>query len=244
MILNPSKASFLAALLLTGFSLSPIAQADSPDRFVGTLTFEVSDGKLTTPVRYYSDGERLRVEMGSKEMPSRIWLSGVDEVEGVLALSPFKKTYTIEQDEIVLPYGMTREGRTKSPEDRKPVILPDPKTADVKGLDCVRFKLDTDGPAAEVWVLPNSVPIPLTVFGIWPDFLEAAPSIAKAIRSQNGLPLKIELRNWRGKALFALELTSVDASPPDPARFAMPDGYSRGGAAARLRNRQRDGIGN
>lgn len=237
-----SQLSATLTLLLLSVLLAVPAQAESPGRFVGTLTFEVSDGKLKTPIRYISDGERLRVEMGSTGMPSRIWLSGVKDIEGVLALSPFKKTYTIEQDEIVLPYGLTRKGRTNDPEDRTPVILPEPKSTELMGLECLQFKLETDGPAAKIWVLPDALPMPLTVFGIWPDFVKAAPPIAKAIRSQNGLPLKIECRNWRGKALFLLELKDVDRSAPDPSRFAMPEGYSRGGAAARLRKVGRDGF--
>jgi hypothetical protein len=224
--------------ILVGFP----AQAAATDHFVGTLTFEVSDGKLKTPVRYTSDGERLRVEIGSPGIPSRIWLYGVKDIEGVLALSPFKKTYTIEQDEIVLPYGMTLKGRTNEPRDRKPVVLPEPVEAELKGFQCLRFDLKTDGPDAKVWVLPNAVHMPLTVFGAWPDYLTAAPPIAKAIRSQNGLPLKIECRNWRGKTVFRLDLKNVDRSPPDPSSFAMPDGYSRGGAAARLK--QRNSLGN
>jgi hypothetical protein len=238
-----SISSFLSALL-AACAVSLSAQVNPPDRFVGTLTFEASDGKLTSPVRYYSDGERLRIEMGSPEMPSRIWLYGVTDVEGVLALSPFKKTYTIEQDELVLPHGLTRKERSKSKDKRKPVIIPEPEPAQLLGLDCQYFRLETEGGDTEVWVLPNAVTIPLTVFGVWRDFIEAAPDIAKAIHSQKGLPLKIERDNWRGKALFSLTLTAVDTSPPDPARFVLPEDYSRGGAAAQLRRNQRDGIGN
>lgn len=240
----PSRLTCQLTLLLFLALAALPAQADSPDRFVGTLTFEVSDGKLKTPVRYYSDGKRLRVEMGSSGMPSRIWLSGMADVEGALALSPFKKTYTIEQDELILPYGLTVKGRGNSSENRKPVVLPAPDRTQIKGLDCFHFTIEAEGPATDVWVLPMAVPMPLTVFGVWPDFIEAAPAVAKATRSLNGLPLKIERRNWRGKRIFSLKLIDVAPGLPEDVEFLLPEGYSRGGAAPRLRLKQRDGLGN
>lgn len=226
-----SKSSWRIALALVLAGIPVMGEDQRTSKFVGSLSFEVKHGSVSMPLRYYSDGKHVRIELGKEGQPSRIWLSGLDEMAGVVAISPLKMSYTLEQDRPIRR-GSPRGESPSEAHDRsgpKPgqVVLPEPEITDLSGLPCRRYLLKTDGPDTEVWVLENALPIPVVVLSMWSGLREALPQVSQSCMETNGLPLQVFRKNWRGKQQFSITLVDSDLQVPVASLFAIPQDYFR-----------------
>lgn len=226
------------ALAIALAGIPAMGEEERVPAFTGTLSFEVKHDNVSMPLRYYCDGKRLRIELGKAGQPSRVWLTGIEGMEGIVTISPIKLSYTLEPDRMMKPRGSRGEGaqaddpRRRDPSKLEP--LPDPEITELDGLPCRRYFLTTEGPDTELWVLENALPLPMTVMSMWSGLRDALPQVAEACRSANGMPIQVSRKNWRGKEQFSIKLQSVDVASPNPELFTIPDGYFRTRSATRM----------
>ncbi|MEX0321929.1 MAG: DUF4412 domain-containing protein [Puniceicoccaceae bacterium] len=217
----------------------PVMGEDEPvSTFVGTLEFEVKHDNISMPLRYYSDGKHLRIELGKEGQPSRVWLTGLEELDGVVAISPIKMSYTLEPDRPMRqrgPRGDGSEGDKERPREAPGFAdLPEPEITEVNGLPCRRYILKTEGPDTELWVLENAQPFPMAVMSMWSGLRDALPQVSKACREADGLPLQVLRKNWRGKEQFSIKLVSTSLEMPEASMFSIPAGYFRTRSSSRM----------
>ncbi len=224
------------AIALAGIPV--LGQEGSATPFVGMLHFEVTHDSVTMPLRYYSNGRQLRIELGKEGQPSRIWIMGLEELEGVVAISPIKMSYTLETNREMRPRGSrgNQPERSGDQKERPPEMttLPEADVTELMGLPCRRYLLKTEGPNTELWVLENAQPFPMAVMGMWSGLRDAMPQVSQACREANGLPLQVLRKNWRGKELFAITLKSVNSEVPGPELFTIPEDYFRTRTSSRM----------
>lgn len=205
------------------------ANAEMPQSFIGTLHYEVAYEDITTPLRYYSDGTHVRIELGSEGTPYRVWLRGLEGVDGVAVLSPFKMSYVIESDRPERPRG-SRESppaAEKEQSERREGVQ-----TELEGLACLQMELPTDGPNTELWILENALPFPSGVLRSWSGLREPERDIARCCRDHKGVPLQIERRNWLGRSVFSIQLKNVLTNVPPPALFVLPENYDQVGSVS------------
>lgn len=236
-MLNP-KSSWKVALALAVAGIPVMGEDESVTTFVGTLEFEVKHDNIGMPLRYYSDGKQLRIELGKAGQPSRVWLTGLDELDGVVAISPIKMSYTLEPDRSMRQRG-PREDRDENNRNRPREAsgfadLPEPEITELNGLPCRRYVLKTEGPDTELWVLENAQPFPMAVMSMWSGLRDALPLVATACREANGLPLQVMRKNWRGKEQFSISLVSISLEIPEATLFTIPEGYFRTRSSGRM----------
>jgi hypothetical protein len=216
---------FLCCLIpLSVVSLVSAQEAPS-GLLVGTLTFEVEYDGVSTPMRYYSDGKLLKVELGQPGDPYLIWIRGIEELDGVAILNPIKKNYSVEFDGPPINGLLMSDGEIRDRRKKKDVILPKGSATELMGMKCIQYDLNTDGPDTKVWMLENAQPLPYQVTQLWENLWDAAPHISKLSVQHNGVPIQIERKNWRGKYYFGLLLKGFDSKLPPVGTFKIPQDY-------------------
>ena len=222
---------------------SVFVTAQDPDSkpLVGTLSFEVEYDDIATPMRYFSDGERMRVELGEPGDPYLIWIRGADGIDGMAILSPMKKNYSVEFDGPPIEEWLKNDGSLEKRRKPKEIVLPKGVSQEYMGFDCTMYKLDTDGPDTDVLMLSNAQKFPFQLLQIWESLYDASRHIWKLSQETNGIPLKIERKNWRGKAYFSLELQTHDSKVPSQDVFSIPEDYYQ--IASQIRGGRRVGSG-
>ena len=226
-------------LILFPSILNAAAGDSATASLVGTISYEVEYDDFTTPMRYYSDGERLKIELGEAGDPYLVWIRGTDGIDGVAVLSPLQKKYSVEFDGPPMHDLLRSDGSIEKRRKPKEVTLPAGKPAELKGFNCVKYELDTDGPDTTVWMLDNAQRFPFQVTQVWKTLYDAAPHIRKLAEKHNGIPLKIERKNWRGKAYFSLEFIAHDPEKPSIDAFKIPGDYYQ--IASQVRGARRPG---
>lgn len=230
---------FTVLALLAGGSVSAQESAGKP--LVGSMRFEIEYDDIVTPMRYFSDGERMRVELGEPGDPYLIWIRGASGTDGIAILSPMNKNYSIEFDGPPIDDWLKNDGSIEKRRKPKEIILPKGVPQEYKGFQCIEYKLDTDGPDTGVWMLSNAQKLPFQLLQIWESLYDASRHIWKLSQEQNGIPLKIERKNWRGKAYFSLQLRDHDTTVPSKDVFSIPEGYHQ--IASQVRGGRRIGGG-
>ena len=230
--------------LLPGLFISSGLVGHADESFTGILAYEVAYEKTTTALRYYSDGEHLRIEAGAEGNPHLIWLAEVEDVEGIVLLSPFNKSYTIEPAGPIGRPGHSLEGAAEGrKKERKeaPINIPEPLEETVMGLDGLHYSLETEGPDTDVWILKNALPFPISVLRLWTDLSEAAPAILRICNEHQAIPIRVERVNWRGKSIFSMNLVRVETGVPPAELFTIPEEYSRTQMSGQRGGNQRGG---
>ncbi len=242
--MNGSRRLYTMAFSIMMSGIWPaITQADDQANQVltGTLRFEVEYEGMVTPMRYYSDGKHLRVELGEEGDPYLIWIRGIEGMDGIAALSPMEKNYSVEFDGPPMWDRLNNDGSIDKRRRPKDPELPDGKPETYKGFTCIRYELKTDGPDTTVIMLENAEPLPFLVTRLWKNLADAAPHLQLLARRHNGIPLMIERKKWSKRPFFSLQLVSHDASDPNPALFNIPEGYYQ--IASQIRSNRRGGGG-
>ena len=234
----------LPTVLLTLFSLCllpGIMSADDhePGRLMGTLLFEVEYDGMITPMRYYADGKHLRVELGEAGDPYLIWIRGIEGMDGIAALSPLEKNYSVEFDGPPMWDRLNNDGSIDKRRRPKDPDLPQGKPETYMGFNCIRYELNTDGPDTTVLMLDNAQPLPFLVTRLWKNLADASRHLHLLAQQHNGIPLMIERKKWSKRAFFSLKLVSHDPEVPNPSIFTIPKGYYQ--VAAQIRGNPRGG---
>ena len=181
---------FLCCLIPLSVISLVSAQEEPSGLLVGTLTFEVEYDDVTTPMRYYSDGKLLKVELGEPGDPYLIWIRGLEEIDGVAILNPIEKSYSVEFDGPPIDGMLMSDGEIRKRRQKKDVILPEGTATELMGLQCVQYELNTDGPDTKVWMLENAQFLPYQVTRLWKNLWDASPHLVKLSMQHKVLKLR------------------------------------------------------
>ena len=234
-------ASLLAGLLALSLQGSLQAEDQETTFLRGTLIFGVEYEDIVTPMRYYSDGKHLRVELGEDGDPYLVWIRGIDGMDGIAALSPIEKNYSVEFDGPPMWDWLNNDGSVDKRRRPKDPELPDGNRIAYLGFDCHEYDLNTDGPDTRIVMLENAQPLPYLVTRLWKNLTDASRHLQLLSERHKGIPVIIERKKWSKRAFFSLKLLSHDSRDPDPAMFSIPEGYYQ--VASQIRGGRRGGSG-
>lgn len=224
--------------LITACPVITVANESNPQLLTGTLNFEVEYDRILTSMRYYSDGQHLRVELGEPGDPYLIWIRGLEGIDGIAALNPLVKNYSIEVDAPPMWDWLNNDGSIDKRRKPKELKLPPGTVTEYMGFQCTQYELDTDGPDTTILMLDNALPLPYLLTRLWKNLADASRHMQLLSKEHNGIPLRIERKKWSSRAFFSLQLVSHDPKLPDPSIFKIPEDYYQ--VAAQIRGSRRD----
>ncbi|MEX0602819.1 MAG: DUF4412 domain-containing protein [Bacteroidota bacterium] len=200
-----------------GLALVVAATAASPaQNFEGILTYTVTSHHTTSDVKYYSKGDRMRVEVSGTDDAGMIMLMDGNSTTMVM-LIPQTQTYMEQQMEEDVPDGPgTGEGFS---------FRKTGKTTEICGYRSDQFHITADGEQIELWAT-RALGKMVQLKAVQGNARGGMEVIERELGEKGYIPLRI-IQTRDGEEEMRMEAVAVEKKTLPADLFTIPKGYTK-----------------